>query len=81
MPPGQKTGSAVGRQTASFGAEAVDGVHERRFQHADSIREMVKRTPTRFNSEDRNLFEMGLEHGKGIVAIEVTAEQFLKLRR
>ena len=52
----------------------------RRFQHADSIREMVRRTPTRFDSEDRNLFEMGLEHGRGLVGIELTAEQFLKLR-
>jgi hypothetical protein len=41
---------------------------------------MVRRTPTRFNSEDRNLFEMGLEQGRGIVAIELTPEQFSKLR-
>jgi hypothetical protein len=44
------------------------------FQHADSIREMVRRTPTRFNSEDRSLFEMGLEQGEGLVGIEVTSE-------
>lgn len=52
---------------------------QRCFQHADSIREMVRRTPTRFNSEDRNLFEMGLEYGKGLVGIELTAEQFGRL--
>jgi hypothetical protein len=53
---------------------------QRCFHHADSICEMVRRTPTRFNSEDRNLFEIGWDQGRGIVAIEVTPEQFLKLR-
>lgn len=53
----------------------------RLFGSADKLRDLVVRTPTKMLSEDRNAFEHGIDKGRGGVWLEVTAEQYVALKR
>ena len=54
---------------------------KRRFDHADTIREMVARTPTRLNLIAQQAFDFALQRGEGQIEIELTGEQYIKLKR
>jgi len=54
---------------------------KRRFDHADTIRELVARTPTRLNMEAQQAFDFALQRGEGQIELELTGEQYIKLRR
>lgn len=53
---------------------------KRRFNHADTIRDLVSRTPTRMNLAARQAFDFALQSGQGQVKIELTGEQYAKLK-
>ena len=52
----------------------------RRVQHTDSIREMVGRTATRMSLEERSIFEMILQSGRGEVRLTLSGEQLYRVR-
>jgi hypothetical protein len=54
---------------------------KRRFDHADTIREMVARTTTRLNLTAQQAFDFALQRGEGQIELELTGEQFIKLKR
>jgi len=54
---------------------------KRQFESADTIRELVGRTPTRPDLATRQAFEFALQQGEGQIKLELTAEQFWKLKR
>jgi len=54
---------------------------KRRFDHADSIRDMVARTPTRLNLAAQQAFDFALQRGEGQIELELTGEQYAKLRK
>ncbi len=47
---------------------------------AEKIRELIRRTPTRFTLADRQALDLGLSNGRGAIGIEVTADQLRKLK-
>lgn len=51
-----------------------------RFLDPDKIRQMYASYGTRKMSEDRQAFEYGLSSGAGMVELELTPEQFAKLK-
>lgn len=54
---------------------------KRRFDHADSIRDMVARTPTRLDLAARQALDSALQNGEGGIKLELTGEQYAKLRK
>ena len=51
------------------------------FGSADKVRELIARTPTRLQSEDRQALEHGIANGKGGVWLDVMGDQWAKLKR
>jgi hypothetical protein len=51
-----------------------------RVQDPEKIRELVRRTSTRFNLADNQAFDLGLSNGRGAIDIELTAEQLRSLK-
>lgn len=54
---------------------------KRRFESADPIRDMVARTSTRMDLAARQAFDIALQSGQGQIELELTGEQFIKLRK
>ena len=52
----------------------------RRVQHADSVLEMVGRTPTRMTLEERAIFEMILQGGRGELRLVLSGDQLSKVK-
>ena len=52
----------------------------RRFQDEEKIRELIRRTPSRFNLADKQALDVGLSRGMGELDIQVTADQLRKLQ-
>jgi hypothetical protein len=53
---------------------------QRRLQTADAIRTMVNRTHTPLGGPRKATFDNALENGMGELVLEVTGEQFIKLK-
>ena len=53
----------------------------RRFESADPIRDMVARTSAQKTQASREAFGLALQKGEGQIELELTGEQFIKLRR
>lgn len=53
---------------------------KRRFDHADTIRDMISRTPTRLDLAARQALDSALQNGEGGVKLEQTGEQYAKLK-
>jgi len=54
---------------------------KRRFESADTIRDMVARTSTRMDLAARQAFDFALQNGHGQIELELTGEQYIKLKR
>jgi len=52
----------------------------RRFQDAEKIRELIRRTPSRLNLAENQALDFGITRGLGAIDIEVTADQLRKLK-
>lgn len=52
----------------------------RKFSHADRVTELIGRTPTAMNLEARNMLEHALSGGRGGMYLDVTGEQYRKLK-
>lgn len=53
----------------------------RRFESADPIRDMVARTSAQKTQASREAFGLALQKGEGQIELELTGEQFIKLKR
>jgi hypothetical protein len=52
----------------------------RKFNHADRVTELIGRTPTSMNLEARNMLEHALAGGRGGMYLDLTGEQYRKLK-
>jgi hypothetical protein len=52
----------------------------RKFNHADRVTELIGRTPTAMNLEARNMLEHALSGGRGGMYLDLTGEQYRKLK-
>jgi hypothetical protein len=52
----------------------------RTFASVNKIRELIDRTPTKMNLEDRSMLEHDIEKGRGGLYLDVTEEQYEKLK-
>jgi hypothetical protein len=52
----------------------------RKFSHADRVTELIGRTPTAMNLEARNMLEHALSGGRGGMYLDLTGEQYRKLK-
>ncbi|MGI4831272.1 MAG: hypothetical protein ACRYFU_24285 [Janthinobacterium lividum] len=52
----------------------------RNFASPDKIRELVARTPTKMVLEDKQALDYGISHGRGGAYLDLTAEQYRKLK-
>ncbi len=52
----------------------------RTFADPQKIRELVGRTPTPMNLEARNMLEHGISQGRGGIYLQLTAEQYRRLK-
>ena len=53
---------------------------KREFGSPDKIRDMIARTPTRQDQSAKQSLEYGIEIGRGGLFLELTAEQYRKLK-
>jgi hypothetical protein len=47
----------------------------------EKVRELIDRTPTPMNLETRNMVEHAISKGRGGIYLQLTGEQYLKLKR
>jgi hypothetical protein len=52
----------------------------RKFGSEDKLRELIARTPTKLTLADRQAFDHAIANGRGGIYLELTAEQYRKLR-
>jgi hypothetical protein len=52
----------------------------RAFSDANKIRELIERTPTPINLESRNMIEHAIDKGRGGMYLQLTGEQYRKLK-
>jgi hypothetical protein len=52
----------------------------RQFGTADKVRELIARTPTRFDLAGKQALEYAFQNGRGGTYLELTAEQYRKLK-
>jgi hypothetical protein len=53
----------------------------RTFSDADKVRELIDRTPTPMNLETRNMIEHAINKGRGGMYLQLTEDQYRKLKR
>lgn len=51
-----------------------------KFQEPEKIRDLARKGEALRTSEDRMMFEQGIEKGRGAIYLNLTAEQYRKLR-